>query len=47
MTGRGIALCACGGVLSAHLLDAREARRREVPRQKKETANKGAVRPCA
>lgn len=25
MTGRRIALCACGGVLSAHLLDAREA----------------------
>ncbi len=32
MTGRRIALCACGGVLSAHLLDAREAPQREVAR---------------
>ena len=45
MTGRRIALCACGGVLSAHLPDARVARQREVARQNKEVANTAAVRP--
>lgn len=47
MTRRRIALCACGGVLSAHRLDAREAPQREVARQKKDAANKAAVRLCA
>ncbi|MBI1873666.1 MAG: hypothetical protein HYS05_07235 [Acidobacteria bacterium] len=45
MTGRRIALCACGGVRIAHLLDTREAPRREGARQKKEAANTAAVRP--
>jgi hypothetical protein len=45
MTGRRIALCACGGVRSAHLLDAREAPQREVARQNKEAVNTAAVRP--
>ena len=45
MTGWRIALCACGGVRSAHLLDAREAPQREVARQNKEAANTAAVRP--
>ena len=44
MTGRRIALCACGGVLSTHLLDAREAPQREVA-QNKEAATTAAVRP--
>jgi hypothetical protein len=47
MTRRRIALCACGGVVSAHLLDAREAPQREVARQKKDAANTAAVRPFA
>jgi hypothetical protein len=47
MTGRRIALGACGGVRSAHLLDAREALQREVAWQKKNAAKKATVKPCA
>ena len=47
MTGRRIAVCDCGGVRSAHLLDVREAPQREVGRQTKDAAKKATVKPCA